>query len=391
MIGRIAWFVTLMALAPPATSVAAQGSPMLHRSVRELEEQARADSNDGALQYYLALAHWKRHHWKQTDSLLRLAIQLEPRFAEAYLALYHLPFSRRSSLAREVAQRRVPRDWQPVVEEAEGFYQLAFRINPLMSQEVLTIALDMRESRFATYTWYSTWFVDLAMGRYSDAHSRLERIAQARFQEDSFPERVPDFILWHRALAAAHAGRYFNALRDLQTLVDRGSRAEEEELVHIPLRTNEYRFMLAVVHQRAGNPDRAMDLFREAVEHDLGLAMAHSYMAGLYQEAGQLDSSFAERQRAVEVSPDDPSALFEYAVSLFNARRLAEAEEALRRAVALNPRYSPPLYLLGRAAEELGRPADARELYQRFLSLAPRRQVDLRADAERFLTAVRQQ
>ena len=100
----------------------------------------RADSNDGYLQYYLALAHWKKHHWTETDSLLRLAIRFEPRLAEAYLALYHLPFSRRSSLAREVAEGRVPREWQPAVEEAEGFYQRAFCIDPLVSQEVLSVA-----------------------------------------------------------------------------------------------------------------------------------------------------------------------------------------------------------------------------------------------------------
>jgi len=397
--GKVTAIAALTALFLATTSVAAQEPPILKRSIREIEGLVRADSNDGYLHYYLALAHWKHHHWTETDSLLRLAIRFEPRLAEAYLALYHLPFSRRSSLAREVAERRVPRDWQPLVDEAEGFYKRAFRINPLVSQEVLAIAYDIEEPKFddpttpaaQAYDLYLAWLTDFGLGRYSDAYLRLERLSQVRFQEARYPERVPNFILWYRSLAAAHAHRYFNALWDLDTLVQRGDKVEEQELVHIPLQTNEYRFTFAVVQQRAGNLDRAMDVFKEAVQHDLGLTMAHTYMAVIYQEGGQMDSCLAERRRAAEVSPDDPVVLFEYAVSLFNGNQATEAEETVRRAVVLNPRYTPPYYLLGRIEEDLGRPTDARELYDRFLALAPHRLASLRADAERHLVALKEE
>jgi len=93
---------------------------------------ARTDSNDAELQYYLALAHWQKHHWKQTDSLLRLVLRLEPRFAEAYLALYYLPFARRPSLFREEERGVVPESWRPALEEAHRFYQRAFRTDPLV-------------------------------------------------------------------------------------------------------------------------------------------------------------------------------------------------------------------------------------------------------------------
>jgi len=211
-----------------------------------------------------------------------------------------------------------------------------------------------------------------------------------QFHELQQPDRVPNFVLWYRALAAAHAHRWFNAMWDLNTLVKRGDRMEEKQVVHIPLRTNEYRFTWAVVEQRAGVLDRAMELFKESVQHDLGLAMAHTYMAVLYQEAGQLDSCLVERRRAAEVSPDDPAMLFEYAVSLFNEHQ-AGAEETVRRALELNPRYTPPYYLLGRIEEDLGRPTDARELYDRFLALAPHRLASLRADAERHLVALKEE
>ncbi len=110
----------------------------------------------------------------------------------------------------------------------------------------------------------------------------------------------------------------------------------------------------------------------------------------LHDKAGEADQALLERQRAAESSGDDPTALFDYAAALFNVQRTAEAEDPLRRAVALNPRYAPTHYLLGRVAEELGRGPEARESYTRFLALAPNRLADLVADARERLAKLPQ-
>jgi len=85
------------------------------------------------------------------------------------------------------------------------------------------------------------------------------------------------------------------------------------------------------------------------------------------------------------VSEDDPVALFDYAASLFIVQRTIDAEEPLLRAVALNPRYAPAHYLLGRVDEELGLGAEARDAYTTFLVVAPQRLRDLIEDANRRL------
>jgi hypothetical protein len=46
--------LTTLLLAPPSAS--AQEPPILKHSIREIEDSVRADTNDGRLQYYLALA-----------------------------------------------------------------------------------------------------------------------------------------------------------------------------------------------------------------------------------------------------------------------------------------------------------------------------------------------
>ncbi len=153
----------------------------------------------------------------------------------------------------------------------------------------------------------------------------------------------------------------------------------------MPLGDNEYRFMLAALHHVAGHTDSAVALYQEALEHDLGLVMAHTYLASIYDKAGRAEDAMLERRRAAEVSSDDPTALFDLGMSLFNWGMTTQAEEPLRQAIALNARYSPPYYLLARVDEELGRIGDARAHYKQFLALAPLRLDDLRGSAQQRL------
>jgi len=382
-----------------APAAPGQDLPLPALDVKRMEALAQSDSNDAELQFYLALAHWKLHHWRQVDSLLRLALQLEPRYAEAYLALYYLPYARRPSLNREEERDRVPDDWRQVVEDAHRSYQRAFRTNPLVSLRILGVAFEIEDPKVLDYTSeeyldyqrYYAWLVDLGLSRYGSAYDRLRKLAQNEYDERKHPDKVPDAILWFRGLAAAHSRQYDAAITDFQALLDRSLKQQHShEIVNVPLRDNEYRFMLAVLNHVAGHRDHAIALYQEALEHDLGLVMAHTYLAAIHDAAGHADSALVERQRAAEVSSDDPTALFDYAASLFNVNRTAEAEEPLHRAVALNPRYAPSYYLLGRVVEELGRAPEARESYTRFLTVAPDRLADLKTDARARLAKLPQ-
>ena len=368
----------------------AQQYVFMDRSVKDMEAWVREDTNDARRQYALALRHWKEHHWRQADSLLRLSVRLEPRFADAYLALYFLPYARRSTLSDEEDRDRVPDAWKPVLEEAHRFYQRAFRTDPMVNLQIMGVAFEIEEPQvrdYSTNAWivyqrYYAWFVDLGMGRYRSAQERLEKLAQRDFNELKHPEDVPDYILWYRGLAAAHSLQFDKAIADFRALLDRQERkAQRDELVHVPLRDNEYRFMLASLHHMAGHTDSAVALYQQALEHDLGLVMAHTYLANIHEDAGRAADALVERKRAADVNSDDPTALFDLAASYFNTGQLIEADEPLRQAIKLNARYSPSYYLLGRVTEELGLPEEARDHYTAFLALSPLTAGDLRADA----------
>lgn len=389
---RISFVVLMLAAALPFR-VQAQQLAFLDRSLKDTEAWARADTNDARRQYYLGLRHWKDHHWKQADSLLRLSVQLDPWYADAYYALYYLPYSRRSQLADEENRDHIPADWRPAVDEAHEFFRRAFRINPLLNLSVMGVAYEIEEPKVSDYTdpayqyyaKYWAWFVDLGLGRYRSAHDRLTTLAQREWDEDKHPDRVPDGILFFRGLAAAHTMQYDKATRDFSRLLGRVERVQQERIVRVPLDDNDYRFVLATVHRLAGHPDSAVALYQQALEHDLGLVMAHTNLANIYEDANRPADAMLERKRAAEVDRDDPIILFDLAASLFNAGQLADADEPLRRAIKLNARYSPSYYLLGRVTEELGLQEEARDHYKAFLARAPLSSADLRADATQRL------
>jgi tetratricopeptide (TPR) repeat protein len=389
---RISFIVLLQLMVLPLRAPA-QLATLLARSLKDTEAWAREDTNDASRQYYLALRHWKEHHWKQTDSLLRLSVQIDPWYADAYYALYFLPYARRTQLASEENRDHIPHEWRPAVDEAHEFFRRAFRLNPLLNLNVMGVAYEVEEPivhdytspAYQYYAKYWAWFVDLGLGRYGSAYDRLNTLARREWDEPKHPERVPDGILFFRGLAAAHTMQYDKATGDFVKLLSRVEQVQQEEIVRVPLEDNDYRFVLATIHRLAGHTDSAVALYQQALEHDLGLVMAHTYLANIYEESNRAADALLERKRAAEVDRDDPVVLFDLAASLFNAGQLTEADEPLRHAIKVNPRFSPSYYLLGRLTEELGLPDEARDQYQKFLALSPLRSTDMRADVEQRL------
>jgi tetratricopeptide (TPR) repeat protein len=385
----IAFVCVALGLVPGAGQ--AQQLPYLHSSIKDVAAWVREDTNDAQRQYALALVNWRDQHWRETDSLLKLAIRLDPRYADAYLALGFLPYARRSTLADEEIHHSVPKSWQGPLDEAERYYKKAFRTDPLVNLQIMGILNGLEEPQvkdFSPSGWLAyqrccAWYYDLGLGRYRLASDRLTKLAEREYDEAKHPDHVPDFILWYRGLAAAHSLRYDGAIADFRVLLDRAiKKTERDEIVHVPLEDNEYRFILATLHHLAGHGDSAIALYQASLEHDLGLGMAHTYLANIYDASGRAADAMQERRRATEVAEDDPTAWFDLAVSLFNTGQNVEADEPLRRAIKLDDRFAPPYYLLGRVTEELGLPDEARQHYQDFLARASQHLGNLRTDAE---------
>jgi tetratricopeptide (TPR) repeat protein len=316
-------------------------TPPLAGQADQFREVVQRDSNDARHHYLLGLALVRDEEYDEAAAAFRAALALDSRLADAYLALSYLPYLQRRQLASEEQRGRVPAAWRARLEEAQRLYRRAFVIDPMVNLRPLTVLFpqgrwtgrDFTSDESKFYELFIEGFDDLAAGRNRDALERLDRLAKQVYFGEKHPDRIPEFVLWARGMAAA--------------------------------------------------------LLREAAEADLGLDMAHVRLAEIYRMRGDFGGEMQERQRAVAANPDDGTLQLELAMLRYEVGELEEAEEALRRAAALSPRDARPHYLLGVIAQMQGRPADARAAYERCVALAPARLAGVATDARTRLAVLK--
>lgn len=368
----------------------------LPTGLKDLEQAARRDSNDAAAHYNLALAYWNAKRWDDAERELETAAAIEPQFAAAHLALATLPFAKRPRLYEEVAGRSVPAEWKPLLDEANRHYRQAFLLDPFCDTRTVGAVLPetsvlvggRAEFAFEFFREYLIGLGSLLEANYEDAYVGLQRAVNV-IDGERHPDRVPPALHWWRGISAAHTGHWDVAEADLTALVDRQVEREEgDELLVLPLRTNEFRYVLAVIKDRAGRPDEARPLYQEVLENDVGLYMANVQLARLHESAREWDLAIRERQAAVNANPGDPSLLYDLGVSYARASRWVDAEQTLMAALEANQRDTRALYYLGVVRTTLNKPAEAREAFQRFVALAPSRYGNQIADAKRRLNAL---
>lgn len=346
--------------------------------LEDAQSRVQTDSNNAELQYQLALGYWNRRRWDDAERALQAMVSIEPRTAKGQLALAMIPFARRERLRGEVIDGRVPENLRATVETSESRMRLAFMIDPLVSQQVVGAVTpdptryfppteEAHEVRQLVYQWHEDFYQE----RYGSAYSRLQvLIREAQWTRGR--DKIPAYIRWIRGLAAAHIARFDSAIADIRVLYQRAvDHQESDTIIHIPLRTNEYRYILGVLHLNAGSLDTAATLFREAAENDIGLFMAHVRLAEIHEALGDLDASINERKLAIASNPDEGSLYYEAGVALIKANLLDEALEMMTTARQTNPRDPQSPFAAAVIQLSLGKTDEARESLVHFLRIAP--------------------
>jgi Tfp pilus assembly protein PilF len=366
-------------------------------SRQELESRVKADSNDAAAHYNVALAYWNEKRYDDAERELRAAAAMDGKFAEAYLALAYLPYARRPRLWDEERDDRLPEEWKKPMEESDRNYRRAFLVNPLVDIRIQAAVKPGKSAMWElfgsdTYDMFFQAFDDMAAGKYEDAHGRFVRLERERRIAGPGQGKLPVSWILYEGLAAAHTQRWDEAIQKFTVVVDRmkeaEKKAEEKDLLRVPLRTNEYRYFLAVCQQAAGNTTEALRLFQEVLENDIGVYMAHVQMASIYEGQRDYEHAVAERRRAVDAMPDDPSLLMDLGVTLGKAGQLDESAEKLQAAIDTSPHDARPLFWLGLVQLQAGRKDDAKATLTRFLAAAPSRYEKQIALAKQRLAAL---
>ncbi len=345
--------------------------------LKVLEESAARDSNDAITHYYLALAYWNERRYEDAERSLRLSMFLDPKFAEPHLALAYLPYSRRPKLWKE--WDRVPEEWKAPVEESYREYRRAFLINPFVDLRVIGAVTPRGEAlwRFdypELYELFQKPYDDIFTGRYTQACRGFEQLERRWAVVARGP--LPQNVSWFKTLCSARIGKIDQAIEGIDRLLKEQERYERENdkgLVFTELRTNEYRYIKAILLQAQGKREDAIAMFRTVLEQDLGVYMAHVRMAGLYQESKQWAEAIAERQHAVNANPEDPSLLLDLGVTAGLANDLDLAMDALGRAGAANPRLAEVAFWTGMVQIVRGDRVEAKRSLTRFLAIAPSR------------------
>jgi tetratricopeptide (TPR) repeat protein len=391
--GIVASLLAVLIVAPAAAQ-----RIKLTASLGDLEKAARKDSNDAAAHYNVALAYWNAKRWDDADSALHRAIRLEPRFAAAYMVLAALPYARRPQLLDEEYDHRVPEEWRLRIAESERRYRQAVLIDPLVEVRIGYVMLPT-QSEFKTSLavlfgdWVDDYFEAEDMyfeGRYQEAYDRFQRVYN-ELNAGSHARRLWNTLLFWHGLSAAQIQKHDDAVWDFGTLLDRSQDAEDrakDSTLQVPLRTNEFRYVLAVMKQRAGQYNEAIDLYRRALENDIGLYMAHVRLAQIYEDYNMLPQAVAERRAAVSANPDDPSLLLDLGKTLAHANQWIDAEKALEDAVTANPRDPRPHYFLGIVDQHQNKAQEARTAFNDFIALAPSRYSAQINDAKQRLSAL---
>lgn len=393
---------------PAALAALCLAAPLAAQTIRvsespdELEARARRDSTDAAAHYNAALGHLSRRRWERADSALARAVTLDPQFAPAWLA-------------RSVAQDRNDRYWDDLRRRGPGdstrITELRQRISYQRRAFLLDPFVDLRVLggfyRFEDYSEAYRYYFGRDMGRYADGirigmRGLVEGEATTAFDGfelargawisavgPRYRDSLPEFLLFYHGMAAVRANRLPEALTSFTLLVARNLSEEGKDTVRFnPLRTNEYRYMLATVMHRSGDARRAATLYREVAEHDLGNYMAHVQLARIAEAAGDWTTAVLERRQAADINGDDHTMLLDLGVTLARAARFAAAESALVRAQEMQPLDARVAYRLGVVRQQLGKSAEARQCFERFLTLAPSRFTGPIADARQRLAAL---
>jgi tetratricopeptide (TPR) repeat protein len=369
--------LALLLLAAPVTAHAQK--VIIQERIEDLETRVRADSNDPATHYNVGVGYLSKKRYADADRELRAAIALDPQFAQAYLAL-SLVHNWDDPFWKDLRKRGGDSLVTKTQDEFGKYERRAFLVDPLVD-----IRIYGATWRFSGSSHFIQGAQALMEGRYPEAYEHLDRSVQ--WLQGSQPlDSVSGGLVWMRGLAAAQVQNWDAATADFEALLRRAEREKKDSVDRVPLKGNELRYMMAAVRQRQGRADEAMRLYQEVAEADLGNYMAHVQLARLYEAQGQWAQCIAERRRAVDANPDDPSLLMDLGVTLGKASQYAEADSTLERAAAANPRDARPLYWLGLVRLKENRRDDAKAAFARFLALAPSRYERQIATAKQRLT-----
>ncbi len=123
--------------------------------------------------------------------------------------------------------------------------------------------------------------------------------------------------------------------------------------------------------EEAGRIEDSIVEHEKALELDPELVQAHANLIILYGKTKQPQKAEEHFRAAVRLNPNHAESYYNYGVLLFEQRKYVEAEEVFRKAVEINPSHSQAFHNLGFMREQQGRLDEALQFYRKAVERQP--------------------
>ncbi|MBI2795446.1 MAG: hypothetical protein HYX65_01945 [Gemmatimonadetes bacterium] len=219
-------------------------------------------------------------------------------------------------------------------------------------------ALGDMEPAVQGWYFYSTEQWKEALQRYADALRRGDDLA---------------FILQRRAEIFQYTRQYDSAFQQLRQAIAEHEKREKSRVVWIYAPKALLEHQSGLLLERTGRAAEAREAYGRALLEDISYAPAHVRLAALALQAADTVAAAGEFVLAAQAAPLDAFRRYQCAYGLVLARKPADAIEHLRAAIALEPWFADPRFLLAKLADDGERYDEAVVQYRAFLERARER------------------
>lgn len=120
-----------------------------------------------------------------------------------------------------------------------------------------------------------------------------------------------------------------------------------------------------------GEPESAVQYFKQALEIDSGFILARYDLASAYIRLGNVPEALEEYTKVIELNPRFPEALSNLGGYYFREGKISEAIALFEKAIAIYPNFIQALSNLGAALNKTGQPRKALVPLQKVIALDP--------------------
>lgn len=319
---------------------------------------ADADTNSWLAYYNYGVARL-RHSPDDAEAAFVWADRIDPSRAEPLFGRWVTYWRRNFGLFKRYLKDTLLFIKEPEVLQVDSLLVRAYQRNPF-APPVTVIVLYERLGGFK----YS--FDELSEGLRQYSAGDYENAA---FHFDVFVARNRENyeFRYYTALCYIASRRYERAATEIVALLSEAERHTSTHQTRVYQSQEQLWYGLGALRLLIGDTTTAIQNLGQALTENLAFYPAHALLGDVALARADTTQAVAEYEQAVELGPADGVLHYRYARLLADDGRLPDAEQELRRAIALEPLFAPPYLALALVLDTRGNRTEALQQYRHYL------------------------